>query len=42
LAQDPVTRLLEASGERIHPLSTRLASETRHIELFAVSTLETD
>ena len=33
LAQDPVTRLLEASGERIHPLSVRLASETRHIEL---------
>ena len=33
LAQDPVTRLLEASGERIHPLSERLASELRHIEL---------
>jgi pimeloyl-ACP methyl ester carboxylesterase/predicted glycosyltransferase len=33
LAQDPVTRLLEANGERIHPLSSRLASETRHIEL---------
>ncbi len=33
LAQDPVTRLLEASGERIHPLSPRLASESRHIEL---------
>ena len=33
LAQDPVTRLLEASGETIHPLSRRLASETRHIEL---------
>ena len=33
LAQDPVTRLLAASGERIHPLSARLASETRHIEL---------
>jgi len=33
LAQDPVTRLLEASGERIHPLSSRLASETLHIEL---------
>lgn len=32
LAQDPVTRLLEASGERIHPASTRLASESRHIE----------
>jgi pimeloyl-ACP methyl ester carboxylesterase/predicted glycosyltransferase len=33
LAQDPVTRLLEANGENIHPLSARLASETRHIEL---------
>ena len=33
LAQDPVTRLLAANGERIHPLSSRLASETRHIEL---------
>ena len=28
-----MTRLLEASGERIHPLSARLASESRHIEL---------
>jgi pimeloyl-ACP methyl ester carboxylesterase/predicted glycosyltransferase len=33
LAQDPVTRLLAAGGERIHPLSSRLASESRHIEL---------
>jgi pimeloyl-ACP methyl ester carboxylesterase/predicted glycosyltransferase len=33
LAQDPVTRLLEACGESIHPLSPRLASESRHIEL---------
>lgn len=33
LAQDPVTRLLEESGEHIHPLSSRLASETRHIEI---------
>ena len=32
LAQDPVTRLLERSGEYIHPLSQRLASETQHIE----------
>jgi pimeloyl-ACP methyl ester carboxylesterase/predicted glycosyltransferase len=32
LAQDPVTRLLAASGERVHPLSARLASETQHIE----------
>jgi pimeloyl-ACP methyl ester carboxylesterase/predicted glycosyltransferase len=35
LAQDPVTRLLEASGEHVHPLSVRLASESRHIELEA-------
>ncbi len=33
LAQDPVTRLLEANGERIHPSSARLVSESRHIEL---------
>lgn len=33
LAQDPVTRLLDAHGEMIHPLSSRLASESRHIEL---------
>jgi pimeloyl-ACP methyl ester carboxylesterase/predicted glycosyltransferase len=33
LAQDPVTRLLDSCGETIHPLSHRLASETRHIEL---------
>ena len=33
LAQDPVTRLLAANGERIHPSSALLASETRHIEL---------
>ena len=33
LAQDPVTRLLEAHGENVHPLSARLASESRHIEL---------
>jgi pimeloyl-ACP methyl ester carboxylesterase/predicted glycosyltransferase len=33
LAQDPVTRLLETSGECVHPLSNRLASETLHIEL---------
>jgi pimeloyl-ACP methyl ester carboxylesterase/predicted glycosyltransferase len=35
LAQDPVTRLLEAYGERVHSLSARLASESRHIELEA-------
>ncbi|OCK55359.1 alpha/beta hydrolase [Bradyrhizobium sp. LMTR 3] len=33
LAQDPVTRLLEAGNEHVHPLSAKLASETRHIEL---------
>jgi pimeloyl-ACP methyl ester carboxylesterase/predicted glycosyltransferase len=32
LAQDPVTRVLEAEGERIHPASAHLASESRHIE----------
>jgi pimeloyl-ACP methyl ester carboxylesterase/predicted glycosyltransferase len=32
LAQDPVTRLLEAEGERIHPASAHLANESRHIE----------
>jgi predicted glycosyltransferase/predicted alpha/beta hydrolase family esterase len=32
LAQDPVTRLLAASSERLHPLSARLASESSHIE----------
>ena len=32
LAQDPVTRVLEAEGERIHPASPHLANEARHIE----------
>ncbi|MFL5885563.1 MAG: alpha/beta fold hydrolase [Thermoleophilaceae bacterium] len=32
LAQDPVTRVLEADGERIHPASEHLANESRHIE----------
>lgn len=32
LAQDPVTRVLQANGERIHPASARLASESGHIE----------
>ncbi len=32
LAQDPVTRVLEDEGERIHPASAHLASESRHIE----------
>jgi pimeloyl-ACP methyl ester carboxylesterase/predicted glycosyltransferase len=31
LAQDPVTRVLEACGERIHPASQLLANESRHI-----------
>jgi predicted glycosyltransferase len=32
LAQHPVTTLLEAEGERVHPASRHLASEARHIE----------
>jgi hypothetical protein len=32
LAQHPVTAVLEASGERIHPASAALASESGHIE----------
>ena len=32
LAQDPVTRLLDANDERIHPASARLANESAHIE----------
>jgi pimeloyl-ACP methyl ester carboxylesterase/predicted glycosyltransferase len=32
LAQHPVTAVLEASGERIHPASAQLASESGHIE----------
>jgi pimeloyl-ACP methyl ester carboxylesterase/predicted glycosyltransferase len=32
LAQDPVTRVLEARGESIHPASARLANESAHIE----------
>jgi len=32
LAQDPVTRVLEAQGERIHPASAHLASESSHFE----------
>ena len=32
LAQDPVTRVLEGEGERIHPASHYLANESRHIE----------
>jgi pimeloyl-ACP methyl ester carboxylesterase len=32
LAQHPVTNVLEARGERIHPASAYLANESRHIE----------
>ncbi|HKS69357.1 MAG TPA: glycosyltransferase, partial [Ktedonobacterales bacterium] len=32
LAQDPVTRVLAVRGERIHPASAQLASESAHIE----------
>jgi pimeloyl-ACP methyl ester carboxylesterase/predicted glycosyltransferase len=32
LAQDPVTRVLDACGERVHPASADLASESGHIE----------
>jgi pimeloyl-ACP methyl ester carboxylesterase/predicted glycosyltransferase len=32
LAQHPVTRVLEAHGERIHPASALLANESGHIE----------
>jgi len=31
LAQDPVTRVLESRGERIHPASAELANESAHI-----------
>ena len=32
LAQHPVTRVLQARGERIHPASAHLANESAHIE----------
>jgi pimeloyl-ACP methyl ester carboxylesterase/predicted glycosyltransferase len=32
LAQNPVTRVLEAEGERVHPASAHLANESHHIE----------
>lgn len=32
LAQHPVTRVLEDAGERVHPASARLSSESAHIE----------
>ena len=31
-AQHPVTRVLEAAGERVHPLSERMSSESEHWE----------
>ncbi len=33
LAQDPVTRFLNANNETVHPDSTRMASESAHIEV---------
>ncbi|HEY1508109.1 MAG TPA: alpha/beta hydrolase, partial [Solirubrobacteraceae bacterium] len=36
LAQDPVTRVLEAEGERIHPASGQLANESGHIQSEAI------
>jgi predicted glycosyltransferase len=32
LAQDPVTRVLEARGETIHPASRQLSAESAHVE----------
>jgi pimeloyl-ACP methyl ester carboxylesterase len=32
LAQDPVTRVLAAEGERVHPASAHLANESKHFE----------
>jgi pimeloyl-ACP methyl ester carboxylesterase/predicted glycosyltransferase len=32
LAQHPVTRVLEANGEHVHPASAHLANESQHIE----------
>jgi predicted glycosyltransferase len=32
LAQDPVTRVLEREGERVHPASRSLSNESRHME----------
>ncbi|MGH2985308.1 MAG: alpha/beta fold hydrolase [Solirubrobacterales bacterium] len=32
LAQHPVTKVLEAEGERVHPASAQLANESGHIE----------
>jgi len=35
LAQDPVTRVLQAAGESIHPASAQLASEPQHMVMQA-------
>lgn len=35
LAQHPVTAVLEAAGERVHPASRLLADECRHLEAWA-------
>jgi predicted glycosyltransferase len=32
---DPATRYLEREGERVHPITKRLANESKHIELIA-------
>jgi pimeloyl-ACP methyl ester carboxylesterase len=32
LAQDPVTRVLEVAGERVHPASAQLAGESAHMQ----------
>ena len=32
LAQNPVTRVLEAEGEKVHPASRWLSNESRHFE----------
>jgi pimeloyl-ACP methyl ester carboxylesterase/predicted glycosyltransferase len=32
LAQDPVTRVLQEEGERVHPASAHMANESHHIE----------
>jgi pimeloyl-ACP methyl ester carboxylesterase/predicted glycosyltransferase len=37
LAQHPLTTALEAAGERVHPASSRLASESAHLEALAAA-----
>jgi pimeloyl-ACP methyl ester carboxylesterase/predicted glycosyltransferase len=36
LAQDPVTRVLDTAGERVHPASVLLANESAHVQSEAV------